>query len=326
MPKYYSSFAAGFENLASEFLAADIPLDNVQILQGALVYDTPAKPDVIREIKYFKNSFLVLDMADGFKSLTAFTTAIAENTPKIHAPWKARTFHIVQMEYNTPVAISNDLKAKLIDAIKLRTRLRYCSGHGHVEFWISLRKDGTGFFMQKISKSPNPAAGELEPHIAALLARASAPKEDDVFIDPFCGSGAIPLARARMMPYRGIFAVDINPDLIAALRLKAKSIKNSKVQKSFFIKIGDFLENKFDDDFADAIVTDPPWGLHMEIDTDFYVRIFAEFARILKPGGRLVTLTARDTEIPAQPALLMHAQYDVLIHGRKATLRIFVKQ
>ncbi|MCL1786337.1 MAG: hypothetical protein FWG39_04315, partial [Alphaproteobacteria bacterium] len=224
MPKYYSSFAAGFEQLAHEFLAADMPLDKAQILEGALVYDTSAKPDAVREIKYFKNSFIVLDMADGFKNLTNYAAAIAENTPKIHSPWGARTFHIVFSESGTPAAMDGALKARLVDTVKHRTRLRFCSGHGDVEFWIILRKDGTGFFMQKITKSKGqPAAGELESHVAALLARATNPAPGDVFIDPFCGSGAIPLARARMAPYTGIFASDINPDLIAALRLKAKS-------------------------------------------------------------------------------------------------------
>ena len=326
MPKYYSSFATGFENLAREFLSADVPLNDAKVLEGALVYDTPVKPDIIREIKYFKNSFLVLDIADGFKNLEEFAAAIAEDMPKIHAPWGARTFHISFAEQNQPVAINNDLKAKLVDAIKLRTRLRFCSGHGHVEFYFSVRADGQGFFMQKLTKAPAAAKGELEPHVAALLACASAPKDDDIFIDPFCGSGAIPMMRARIAKYRGIFAVDINPDLIAALRLRARSIKNSKIQKSFFIKIGDFFENKFEDNFADAIVTDPPWGLHQEIGGDFYARTMPEFARILKPCGRLVLLTARDTEIPASPALQGDAQYDVLIHGRKATLRIFTKQ
>ena len=325
MPKYYSSFAAGFEQLAHEFLAADLPLNDVQVLEGALVYDTPAKPDVIREIKYFKNSFLVLGAADGFESLERFAASVSENMPKIHAPWGARTFHTVQMECNAPVSIPGDLKAKLIDGIKMRTRLRFCSGHGDVEFWLSLRKDGRGFFMQKLTKTINPMAGELEPHVAATLCRASGMAADDIFIDPFCGRGMIPLMRARMSPYHGIFASDINPDLIAALRLKAKSIKNSKIQKSFFIKIGDFLENKFESDFADAIVTDPPWGLHASITPDFYPRIFAEFARILKPGGRLVLLSGRETEMP-QSALSQIVQYDVLIHGRKATVRIFTKQ
>ncbi|MCL2737704.1 MAG: methyltransferase [Alphaproteobacteria bacterium] len=325
MPKYYSSFAAGFEKLVHEFLAADIQLDNAKVLEGAIVYDTPAKPDVIREIKYFKNSFLVLGEAAGVKNLEEFAARLAENTPKIHAPWKARDFHLSFSYRNTPVKIDGASKARLVDAVANRTRLRFRSGHGDVEFWISVREDGAGFFMQRLTPSQTTAPGELESHVAAALCRASAPKEDDIFIDPFCGSGAIALTRARMMPYRGIFAADIDPEIIADLRLRARSIKNSKIQKSFFIKIGNFLENKFDDNFASAIVTDPPWGLHTDIDADFYPRVMAEFARILKPGGRLVLLTARDIEMPVQPALSETAGHKVLIHGRKASLRVFSK-
>jgi len=325
MPRYYSSFAAGFEALASDSLGRDVPLQAMRILEGALVYDTFAKPDVIRAIKYFKNSFIVLQEAAGVQSLENFAGAVTDNMPKIHAPNLARTFHIVSFYKNQPVGLDGAIKARLIDAIAGRTRLRYCSGHGDVEFWLTARGDGTGFFMQRITGGQDVKAGELEPHIAALLCLAGGPKDEDIFIDPFCGSGAIPLARARLMPYRGIFAMDIDAALTGALKIKVKAIKNSKIQNSFFIKAGDFLAGKFDSGFADAIVTDPPWGLHEQISADFYTRAIGEFVRVLKTGGKLVLLTAREIEIPPHPALTQTAQYDVLIHGKKASVRVFAK-
>ena len=97
------------------------------------------------------------------------------------------------------------------------------------------------------------------------------------------------------------------------------------MQKSFFVKHEDFLTNKFDDDFFDAIATDPPWGLYKNIAPDFYAKIFLEFARILKPGGRLVLLIERDVKIPRDAKLLPKKKFDVLIHGKKATTYIFSK-
>ncbi|MDR1072035.1 MAG: hypothetical protein LBL21_05335, partial [Rickettsiales bacterium] len=112
-------------------------------------------------------------------------------------------------------------------------------------------------------------------------------------------------------------------DLAAALRMKVRAIKNSKIQKSFFVKTGDFFQNQFDDNFADAIATDPPWGSYQKIGGDFYANTMNEFARILKPGGRLVVLTAREMILPPHEKLTRAEKFDVLIHGKKATVHIY---
>jgi 23S rRNA G2445 N2-methylase RlmL len=326
MTRYFSAFASGFEKLAARFLAADLPgAANIKIYDGALAYNADAAPDEIRAIKYFKNSFIILQTFSGIKSVGEMASlASAEN---IRPPKFARSFRVVFSDKNELAAIDGSAKAGLIDAIRKRISIPYRSGAADVEFLLALRNDGDGFFLRRITRGGGATdAGELEPHIAAMLCRAGSTGADDIFIDPFCGRGAIPLARAQAGPYRGIFAADMDERLTAALRLKIRGIKNSKIQKSFFVKTGDFLQNRFDDNFADAIATDPPWGAHQKISADFYPRVMDEFARILKPGGRLALLTARELALPRNPKLAQKESFNVLIHGKKATLRTYLAE
>jgi len=321
--KYFSTFASGFEELAAEFLVDDFAPPRARKMSGAIVYECSAPPSEIQKIKYFKNSYLVVKEYSDAAGLESMTGAAIP--AKIHAPARARSFSLVLSDKNKLTAVSGASRARLVAGIERATGLKYKSSAADVEFLMTLRDDGNGFLLQRITKSSeSPAEGQLESHIAHLLVRASAPKDRDVFIDPFCGSGAIPLARAATR-FHGIFAMDIDAALIKNLKARVAKIKNSKMQKSFFAKTGDFLKNEFEDNFADAIVTDPPWGEFQKINADFYACAFREFAKILKTGGRLVILTGRETAMPTPSALSKTTEYSVLIHGKKAKAAVYVK-
>lgn len=326
MALYYSSFASGFEKLVEDFITRDISVNKIKSLDGVVIYQTNLSPSGIINIKYLKNSFLVLREWEKVKKLEVMAGDIKDNIGKIKVPLKARTFKVVIMEKNQPINISGQTRGRLVDIISHKTGLRYFTGNADVEFWLLLRDDFSGYFLQKINKSSKDLKqGELEQHIANILCRASEPDEKDVFLDPFTGSGSIPLARAYIGNYCGIFAMDIDENLVNDLKTRIKKIRNSKIQKSFFVKHMDFLKNEFQDNFVNAVVTDPPWGMHQNIDDSFYPKIMNEFLRILKPKGRLVLLTSRDININNDNKLSIVGKYDVLIHGKKATVRVFIK-
>jgi 16S rRNA G966 N2-methylase RsmD len=324
--EYYSSFAAGFDELAVRALSERLrDASEIRALGGAVAYKSAAGPGAVRSLGFFKNSFILLRGFPDAPDIESLAAAAARNPGKIEAPKLARTFGLRILDENVPAA-AGAARARLADAISRKTGLAYRAGAADTEFHLSLRRGGAGFLLQKISAEPEPPAGALAPHVAALLCLATNPKEGDVFLDPFAGGGSIPLARARVAGYAGIFAMDSDREAAAALRAKIKSTRNSKIQKSFFAKCGDFLENRFDDGFFDAIATDPPWGLHQKIGDGFYERMMREFARILVRGGRLVVLMGRDIEVPARDDLAPIDSFGVLIHGRKATVWRFVKK
>ena len=304
-------------------MRADMDIRGALKMPGAIAYETDAAPDAIRKIKYFKNSFVVLDeqSAANLEELAA-----RANVKNIKAPPLARSFGLVFSDANELKSADGAVKARLIDRIQKQTGLAYRSGLADVEFWLMLRSDKAGYLLQRITKTHRQvlAAGELEAHVAIMLARASDPKPGQIFIDPFAGRGAIPLARAKIAKYRGIFAMDDDSGAINALRSKVRAIRNGRIQKSFFVKKGDFFKNAFHKYYADAIATDPPWGLYRKVDDNFYAAMMTEFGRLMKPGGRLVVLVAREIDLPPSPRLCFVESFPVLIHGEKATVHIFV--
>ena len=82
-----------------------------------------------------------------------------------------------------------------------------------------------------------------------------------------------------------------------------------------------------EDDSIDRIITDPPWGMY---DAErygnllaFYVDFMCEFARVLRPGGTLVMLSAAKAETmraSREAGLVPTGKLDILVNGKKASI------
>ncbi len=333
--QYISTVISGCENIITDFLRTDIAdIKILKTLNSLILYETKTDMDSICNLKYLNNTFVVLKTFDNLSGTDTYVinkmiSDTLSDYKNINLPnRKINVFKIFTSYESNLVSPSGHTLSQLIDKIKQSTKSKFNPVGADTEFWFMARSENIGFFALRITKNKKKLSpGELRPEIAYILCRLSKPNENDVFCDPFCGSGAIPLERSRIAGYRGIFALDINPDLISTLKSKTKKIKNAKFNKSFFIKCQDFLQNSFDDNFLDVIVTDPPWGYFQNISNDFYDLIMAQFARIIKPNGRLVLLTAQKDKMKNIPVTFKLAtQYDILLSGQKAGIFVFTKK
>lgn len=333
--RYISTVISGCENIITDFLRHDIvDIKILNTLNGLVLYETNTDLDSIRNLEYLNNSFIVLKTFDKLSDtdkdvITKMISETLGDYKNINIPnRKINVFKIFASYESNLVSPSGHTVSQLIDKIKQTTKSKYNSIGADTEFWFMARSEKIGFFALRITKNKKKLSpGELRPEIAYILCRLSNPKETDVFCDPFCGSGAIPLTRSRIADYRGIFAMDISQDLITKLKTKTKKIKNAKFNKSFFIKCQDFLHNSFQDNFLDVIVSDPPWGYFQDISDDFYDLILTECARILKSDGRLILLTAQKEKLKNVPLVFkLSGHYDILLSGQKAGIFVFIKK
>ena len=147
----------------------------------------------------------------------------------------------------------------------------------------------------------------LSPNSSRALLNFARVKEGDKVLDPFCGTGGVPIEAALMKAE--VNGSDISP----------RMIKGTKENFQFFqlpyneLKVLDIeqISNAFPP--MDAVVTDPPYGRSTSIGAGgmekLYERMFSSIAKILKPGGRCAIILPSISFIRsiADPLKLEHA-------------------
>jgi tRNA G10 N-methylase Trm11 len=161
-------------------------------------------------------------------------------------------------------------------------------------------------------------AGALAPDLATLLVLAASPHRDDVFLDPFAGSGALVIARAAW-PYRELICADVERPAVsrvARLRVLAEDARTLP-------SVADHSVN--------MIVTDPPWYEFEEgVDDfdDFMRATLTSLVRVLvSHGGRLVILMSRRrapsvSRLWKEADLALRTEIPILVNGHPASVLI----
>ena len=156
------------------------------------------------------------------------------------------------------------------------------------EFFLTVRLSDDAMRHREYKAAHRPAS--LRASSAAALAWLSEPRDDDVVLDPFCGAGTILIERAHLGRYAMLLGSDRDAAALAAARVNVGA-RYKPIQLENWdagaLPLGDASVNK--------IVTNLPWGLrygsHGE-NRKLYPIWMREFARVLKPGGMMVMLTA----------------------------------
>ena len=245
-----------------------------------------------------------------------------------------RTFRIMLSDSNRTVSASDADLRQAESWIERMTRLQPRRRGADVEFWVLGRREGHVAFAKRISRRAKTEAnlqrGELRPELSCLLCRLSEPTGQDVFLDPFAGTGSIVLQRLNA-PFNMVFASDNDPELVAALRAKVKAIRpaRSRIRKHTIVRADDALTlSRFEDGFIHKVVTDPPWGMasmtDAPIDT-FYHSMFDSLCRVTRDAGVIILLSAQKDLVHAAVAnrsdsVSIVRQYDILVAGAKAAV------
>lgn len=342
---YIGTFVPGFQKLAHRIVAhhfsdASVPM----VLDGLIVFSTARDP---RGLPYFNNIFLQLhrfgkcgpdplsEMLDIVARSKGFADLIIH-----HKPVRNASFRIVTSRENRLVPVDNRLLERAEKHLASMTGMRVDRSRPDVELWCLHRRERVGFFMMRLTRHATTARmlhkGELRPELASLLCALSDPADNDVFMDPFCGYGSIPIARARLAPFRMICALDTDQDKITQVRKKIRELGRQPEAVGMQITCADAFDPAlFEERSFDKIVTDPPWRIFdttaaRDIDSFYHVMVRV-YARLLKPGGILVVLTAQkelfiDCIQAYRGTLEAVDTYDILVSGKKAGVYKVIKR
>ena len=327
MNQYFSTFIVGLGEVIQNQL--DKALDDFEVdllLDGLIVYRSSAPWEKIKSLRFLNNSFLCLSEFKGkLNGPMVYMTERVLREPLPQIKLGKKSFRVIFSLANEPVAVNKDLLAKLEQKISLQYKVEVDRTSPEMEFWFLYRSEGYGFFGLRLTRHPDYKKilqkGQLRPELANLLCLLSEPKAEDVILDPFAGSGAIPLERANF-PYKQIYAGEIEEQLVKAIQEKTKGKKILLLQLDA-TDLKDFASASID-----KIITDPPWGVSVGKDIDIaklYERMFKEFARVVKPGGLVILLVGNKELFESilkcyfsEFSLLI--KYDLLVSGKKAAI------
>ncbi|UCC11220.1 MAG: methyltransferase [candidate division WOR-3 bacterium] len=336
---YVATFIPGFSKLVRELLMYHFPDTRTSILlDGLTVFSTVSDPT---RLMYFNNIFLLLHVFPtcGAQPMHEMLKYIARSkkaarTIAMNRPSPGASFRIVTSRENRLVAVDNRMLARAEKHLTAETGMKVNRSRPDIELWCLYRREGTGFFMMRLTKHATTQRmlhkGELRPELAGLLCALSEPRDSDVFVDPFCGYGSIPLARAQLAPYRTIHALDNDMHMVTYLKKKLQTRDIPYPSRSIRVGHCDALHlDTFEDNSVDKIVTDPPWGIFDAKKTNgidlFYRDMLGECIRILKTSGILIILTAQKellgNSVGYYSDILEIADtYHILVAGEKAAV------
>ena len=342
MNKYYSTYQSGFSEVIETVLKKEI--SDVVIyknLDGLIVYSTNSALAKIKSIDYFNNSFqhLFEIKAPKLSPIETMMRLIISDaktleTLKFKPSEYNRTFRVIISHENDLINIDNTLLREVERKISQKTNLKVNRSKPDHQFWILYRSEGYVFFSLRLTKilkeDKERQKGELRPQLAKLLCLLSEPKENELFLDPFAGSGSISVARTSLSKKGLILTSDIDPEIVESLKQKVKA---TGLNNRIVVKHVDFIKsNSYQSASIQKIVTDPPWGLFEKIDNliNFYSHLLQEIDRILVPNGIAVILIGNNDMFSQSMAKNLYNlrntdKINVLVSGKKAVIYKFIK-
>lgn len=158
----------------------------------------------------------------------------------------------------------------------------------------------------------------LRPPIAHALVWLSEPTPDDVFLDPFCGSGTIPAERATY-PAASITGGDISPAAVKAAKHNAPAQVSIRPMDACDLR--DIASGS-----VSSIVTNLPWGKQITPEQDIerlYSKFLCETKRVMAITGRAIMLTDQKEALEqgcSEAQLQCQTLYSISLHGALASI------
>lgn len=334
---YFSTFISGLGDVVIPALVKKLSKFKVKLLlDGLIIYGTQSSDQEIKYTRFLNNSFFLLKLFDNLKECSFEKMAEwilrEQSLNQLTLSPKSSTFRIVFSKENQIVPVNSRLQGKLENHFSKLFKLKINRANPDIEIWFLWRNEGYGVIGVRLTNKSNYEKvlhkGELRPELAHLLCLMSEPDKDDIFLDPFAGSGAIPVERATSFPYTKIIASDKDKQIFQKLQKRAGNLGLRIILGRYDALNLSSLTNES----VTKIVTDPPWGFtkYKENIEEFYTKMLEEFIRVLKPDGLIVILIGQKELLEKLFAkfsnLKLLNKYNVLVSGKKAGIYKLVLQ
>lgn len=326
MYEFYSTCPAGLEEGAARLLARmKRAPEDIRKLGAAVTYrQAQLKPP---DCAAFQNTYLILSRiragerdAQSAGAKFARDARCLEYASRMIEKYRFSSFRVMFSNENRLSAPDPAARNAIERAVRVCPVNRV---KPDTEILVLRRDGGEALLLLRLTRRADTHAtldkGALSPHVGACLMGLLGPGPGGVFLDPFAGSGALPLARAAAGPYAKIYAADL--EATDALISAVSALRNARVFREDALNMSRWMEKGR----VNEIVTDPPWGLYRGFEGDadeFHRTMLARFAYVAAPGARVIVLTAAKESFlsaaRANPDFIFKEKFDCLINGKKA--------
>lgn len=333
---FLATIVSGLESvLAEEISELGINLDSIKLERGKILFKTKRNINELLKLRCADNIYCViceLPVGHQKKNLAQYAIDISQikwtrilsafnssnKNVSVSASRKGKsTFSRFDIETVTKTVLIN-AGYSIVD--------RYSSGlNMRVDFFnnscrISIKLTNAEFRFR--GNTHIHTKGCIRPTVASGLIRISKPSKNDVFYDPFCGSGTIINEREKY-PSKRILASDIDEEKVNTTKENCDGI--AKIFKC------DALNTISKSESIDVIVTNPPWNRQIIVDdiVQFYIKFIAEAKRILKNNGKIILLTDCYDEVlkaVKQNSMNCEVLYELSLHGLRPKIFKITKE
>ena len=129
--------------------------------------------------------------------------------------------------------------------------------------------------------------GALGAPIARAMVEMLNLSDDQILLDPMCGSGTLAIEQQRLKRLKQVLAFDHSCDAVKAAK---KNCASSSEFSSIQLVQADAARLPIANERIDAIVVNPPWDETHQIRKEpaaYYSLLLKEWRRVLKRGGRI---------------------------------------
>lgn len=307
---------------------------------GFIFLDYNGHPRRLLDLRSIEDIFYVLIDETGFTRSRSTLSTLEEKIKyasfekgldyhaQLYSKPKHTTFQIFTHLYGRFNFRRIDLDKVVSRTIALKfNKWKATHGEAKIEFDVRLFKSGelilslrlsNKFFSNRKYKVIE-LLGALKPTVAYALVCLTQPRPDDIFADPFCGSGTILMERSLTAPARKIFGYDRDANAVETAQANCAARPNIELAVAAAQRL------PLPDRSLDVMATNPPFGATFAQDQNLFSDFLAEAGRVLKPGGRLVVLNGDvggfETAVKkSAPRFRVENQQDINLLGKPARI------
>lgn len=227
-----------------------------------------------------------------------------------------------------------EVKENLSEKLKNILKLKYDNEkHEAFDIRIFIEHD-TALVGVRLGKKPlhrrnykiETTKATLQADIAYVMSALAEITTHDIVLDPMCGSGTILIESSTFSP-KSILGGDINSE---AVNIAQKNIRAFNSNLDVEVKEWDANNLPLGDSSVDKIICNLPFGKQIKVSSisDFYLKIIAEFYRLIKNDGKIILLTSNLEELnnaTLKNNLVLQSKYEITLNGEVAYICVFNK-